>query len=85
MNHAILHRLYVDCSCDIFVDFVLGVIRRDPEDVMKRRRYVAAQEESAAGPDGLPYSVYRLSTSSSRSTSARPSFFLRSGSHARRI
>ena len=42
---------------------------------MQRRRYVATQEESAPGPDGLPYSVYRLSTSSSRSTSARPSFF----------
>ena len=42
---------------------------------MQRRRYVATQEESAPGPDGLPYSVCRLSTSSSRSTPARPSFF----------
>ena len=75
MNHAILHRSYVDFSCDIFVDFVHRVIRRDPEDFMQRRRYVAPQEESAHCPDGLPYSVYRLSTSSSRSNSARPSFF----------
>ena len=43
---------------------------------MQRRRYVATQEESAPGPDGLPYSVCRLSTSSSRSTPARPSFVL---------
>ena len=41
---------------------------------MHRRRYVAPQEVSAPGQDGLPYSVYRLSTSSSRSNSARPSF-----------
>ena len=75
MNHAMLHRSYVDFSCDIFVDFVHRVIRRDPEDFMQRRRYVAPQEESAPGPDRLPYSVYRLSRSSSRSNSARPSFF----------
>ena len=75
MKHAILRRSYVDCSCGSSVDFVHRVIRRDPEDFMQRRRYVAPQEESAPGPDGLPYSVYRLSTSSSRSNSARPSFF----------
>ena len=40
-----------------------------------KRRFVALQVESAPGPDGLPYSVYRLSTSSSRSNSVRPSFF----------
>ena len=38
------------CSCGSFVDFVQRVIRRDSEDVMQRRRYVATQEESAPGP-----------------------------------
>ena len=85
MNHAILHRSYVDCSCGSPVDFVYRVVRRDPEDVMQRKRYVATQKESRTRPRRLAVQCVSFINVFFAFQFRTSIVFLRSGSYARRI